>query len=100
MLNSLICNSPDYCVLDSLILSGLDAVFVLVSKVSQSFMPDVDDNEPSRVGLFVNWHRIFAGVAECRYELPSSRSEARASPTLLPGEKGAVILVPSPWGGG
>ena len=40
------------------------------------------------------------GVAECRYELPSSRSGARASPALLPGEKGARILVPSPWGEG
>ena len=40
------------------------------------------------------------GVAECRYELPSSRSGAKPSPALLPGEKGAGILVPSPWGEG
>ena len=40
------------------------------------------------------------GVAGCKYELPSSRSGARASPTLLPGEKGARSLVPSPFGRG
>ncbi|MCY7273176.1 MAG: hypothetical protein LH702_05390, partial [Phormidesmis sp. CAN_BIN44] len=34
---------------------------------------------------------ISVGVAECKYELPSS-------PTLLPKEKGAKDLVPSPLG--
>jgi hypothetical protein len=33
------------------------------------------------------------GVTECGYDLPSS-------PTLLPGEKGAKSLVPSPKGEG
>ncbi|OLP19734.1 hypothetical protein BST81_04145 [Leptolyngbya sp. 'hensonii'] len=38
-------------------------------------------------------HAIFWGFAECKYELPSS-------PTLLPQEKGAKTLVPSPLGEG
>jgi len=36
---------------------------------------------------------VESGIAECKYEFPSS-------PTLLPKEKGARILVPSPVGRG
>jgi|GEM_PF-1452104 len=40
------------------------------------------------------------GIADCKYELPSLRSGAKPSPTLLFGQKGAKDLVPSPLGRG
>ena len=43
--------------------------------------------------LAVQANEAISGIAECKYEFPSS-------PTLLPKEKGARILVPSPVGRG
>jgi len=67
---------------------------LFVVRLKHALLRPILNHTLPKTSFFGNvWLQRILGIAECKYEFPSF-------PTLLPKEKGARILVPSPVGRG